>query len=297
MRRFMIHVLLLLWIFCWVTPVVATADSSVSSLSGRGDTDQVWTRLLSEAEQLRLPTKFLKAIPPGFVQFEFDDLRTYAAEYHPGEHRMVLNRSLSFNAAARTLKPLGAMAHRELALLYHELFHAYMDYIKEREGQSVETASMELMQFARQQIVCRYGQVKIAPVVQRMGEIEVRYLTPAESWEALNEAWAVFVGWAVWNQLELQGKSRTSLFQDSPRGEQWLKRLKTAFLNGELRGYYAPEDQTERLVAQKRYLAEQLTAEEVLEIMGQAFGLSNDFVGRAGHHLEFLEKPTCLRSS
>lgn len=297
MRRFMVHALLGVWIFCWCIPVVIAADSSAVSLSGRSEADQVWTRLLSEAEQLHLPTKFLKAIPPEFVQFEFDDLRTYAAEYHPGEHRMVLNRSLSFNAAARTLRPLGTMAHRELALLYHELFHAYMDYIKEREGQPIETGSTELMQFARQQIVCRYGQVKIAPVVQRMGEIEVRYLTPSESWEALNEAWAVFVGWAVWNQLELQGKSRASIFQGAPRGEQWLQRLKTAFLNGELRGYYAPEDQAERLVAQKRHLAEQLAAEEVLEIMKQAFGLSNDFVDRTRHHLEFLEKLPCPHSS
>ena len=293
----MIHVLLLVWSFCWVVPGVAIADSSSANLGGRGESDQVWTRLLSEAEQLRLPTKFLKVIPPGFVQFEFDDLRTYAAEYHPGDHRMVLNRSLSFNAAARTLKPLRTMGHGELALLYHELFHAYMDYLKEQEGQLVESASRELMPFARQQIACRYGQVKIAPVVQRMGEIEVRYLTPSESWEALNEAWAIFVGWAIWNQLELHGKSRTSIFQDSVRAEQWLKRLKAAFQNGELRGYYAPEDQAERLVAKKRYLAEQLTAEEVLEIIRQAFGLPSDFVGRAGHQLGFLGKATCLSSS
>ena len=294
----MIHVLLVVWSFCWAAPVVAAVDSSSVNLSGRGETDQVWTRLLSEAEQLHLPTKFLKAIPSDFVQFEFDDLRTYAAEYHPGEHRMVLNRALSFNAAARTLKPLGAMTHQELALLYHEFFHAYMDYLKEREGQSVASASaMVLMQFAREQIGCRYGQVKIAPLIQRMGEIEVRYLTPSESWEALNEAWAVFVGWAVWNQLELQGTSQASLFQASTRGEQWLKRLKTAFQNGELRGYYAPEDQAERLVAKKRYLAEQVTAEEVLEIVRQAFGFSSDFVGKMEHHLEFLEKPTCAGSS
>lgn len=294
----MIPVLLFLVLWsCWFTPVIAATGSSAESPGGRGVSDQVWTRLLSEAEQLRLPTKFLKVIPPEFVQFEFDDLRTYAAEYHPGEHRMVLNRSLSFNAAARTLKPLGAMAHRELALLYHELFHAYMDYMKEREGELVEPASVELMRFAREQIGCRYGQVKIAPVVQRMGEIEVRYLTQSESWEALNEAWAVFVGWAVWNQLELQGKSRTSLFYDPKRTEPWGKRLKTAFQNGELRGYYAPEDQAERRVAQKRYLAEQLTGEEVSEILKQAFGLSNDFINRIERQLEFLGKPTCARAS
>ena len=85
--------------------------------------------MVGEAEALGLPTKFLKAIPPSFVQFEFDDLHSYAAEYHLGEHRMVLNRALSFNGAGATLRPLGRLTHAEIETLYHELFHAYIDYL------------------------------------------------------------------------------------------------------------------------------------------------------------------------
>jgi hypothetical protein len=91
--------------------------------------DRMWRQLLSEAHALGLPTKFLKAVPPGFIQFEFDDLRTYAAEYHLGEHRMVLNRALSFNGAGAMLRPLGRLTHAEIETLYHELFHAYIDYL------------------------------------------------------------------------------------------------------------------------------------------------------------------------
>src|SRR5262249_38709773 len=157
-------------------------------------------------ERLRLPTTFLKALPSDFIHFEFEDLRTYAAEYHPDEHRMVLNRSLSFNAAGRTLKPLGKMTHKELEVLYHELFHAYMDYLTVIEQQSTKTdeSSEEFLRFARVWQTCRYGAVEITPIVQRKDETESRYLTPGESWEALNETWAIFIGWAVWNQLEVQ---------------------------------------------------------------------------------------------
>ena len=63
---------------------------------------------------MSLPTKFLKAVPPSFVQFEFDDLHSYAAEYHPEDHRMVLNRTLSFNGAGATLLPLGRLTHAEI---------------------------------------------------------------------------------------------------------------------------------------------------------------------------------------
>ena len=85
--------------------------------------------MLREAHALDLPTKFLRAVPPSFVRFEFDDLHSYAAEYHPGEHRMVLNRALSFNGAGATLRPLGRLTHTEIETLYHELFHAYIDYL------------------------------------------------------------------------------------------------------------------------------------------------------------------------
>ena len=50
-----------------------------------------------------LPTAFLKEIDPTFVTVVFEDLRTYAAEYHPEDHRMILNMRLSFNKAGGRL--------------------------------------------------------------------------------------------------------------------------------------------------------------------------------------------------
>jgi hypothetical protein len=275
-----IRLLLVLWC-CWSGPAFL-AEASVTSLSEQGSAGQTWVRFLADAERVQLPTKFLKALPPDFIQFEFDDLRTYAAEYHPDEHRMVLSRSLSFNAAGRILKPLVQMTHKELEVLYHELFHAYMDYLSFREKQSGEAGrrSDDLLGFAREQQVCRYSEVKIAPIVQRQNDMESRYLTQAESWEALNETWAVFIGWTVWNQLEVQRKTGKSMFQERGQAHQWIRRLKAAFENVEFRGYYVPEDPEERRLAQKRYLAKasQLTLREAVVLMKQALGFPYDFV-------------------
>src|SRR5919201_1135993 len=75
---------------------IAASDSSerAPSHSNRG-----WQQLIDQATALGLPTRFLRLIEPGFITLEFEDLHTFAAEYHPEDHRMVLNRSLSFNAA------------------------------------------------------------------------------------------------------------------------------------------------------------------------------------------------------
>ena len=276
----MVRPLLLLWC-CWFGPSLI-AEAAATSLNEENRPDQMWARFLADAERLQLPTKFLKALPPDFIQFEFDDLRTYAAEYHPDEHRMVLNRSLSFNAAGRILKPLVQMTHKELEVLYHELFHAYMDYLSLMEERSREAGrrSEGLLGFAREQQVCRYGEVTIVPIAQRMDETESRYLTQAESWEALNETWAVFIGWTVWNQLEVQHGTGKSMFQDQRQAHQWIRRLKAAFEKVELRGYYVPEDPGERRLAQKRYLAKpsQLTPREAVVLMKQALGFQPNFV-------------------
>ncbi len=288
---------LLLWWCCWWVSA-ALAETAVSSHGELESTSRSWARLLAEAERLRLPTKFLRVLPPDFIQFEFDELRTYAAEYHPGEHRMLLNRSLSLNAAGRVLKPLGRMTHKELEVLYHELFHAYMDYLMVRDVQlrEPERSSQTLLHVATEQQVCRYGEVMITPIVQRMDEVESRYLTEAESWEALNETWAVFVGWVVWNQLELLQQTGKSTFLGERDARQWILRLKRAFEQGEFRGYYVPEEPSERRLAQKRYLAKssQLSLEEALVIMEQAFGFSNDFVKMADVSLGPTWRSTCL---
>ena len=217
--------------------------------------DRMWGQLLSEAHALGLPTKFLKAIPPSFVRFEFDDLHSYAAEYHPGEHRMVLNRALSFNGAGATLRPLGRLTHAEIETLYHELFHAYIDYLVTAAETSPEVVSDPVLAFARVQQGCHYGAVLITPVVQRKSETEERFLTERESWEALNETWAVFVGWIVWNQLELTDSAGRSIQKSGKSQDEWVSRLRSADREGTLRGYYEPEDSAERAIARKRYLA------------------------------------------
>lgn len=274
--------LFLVWC-CWSGPSFLT-KIAVASFNEDAGAGQTWTRLLAQAERLRLPTKFLKTLPPDFIHFDFDDLRTYAAEYHPGEQRMVLNRSLSFNAAGRTLKPLDRMTHKELEVLYHELFHAYMDYLETVEPPSDETGhrSETLLHFAREQQACRYAEVQIAPITLRKDETEARYLTQTESWEALNETWAVFIGWAVWNQLEARAKTGKSMVHEREQGDRWIRRFKRAFENGELRGYYVPEDPDERRLVQKRYLAKpsQLTVKEATTLMKQVLGFQRGLIER-----------------
>lgn len=248
------------------------------SLTGR-----MWTQLLSEAHHLGLPTKFLKAVPPAFVQFEFDDLRTYAAEYHLGEHRMVLNRALSLNGAGATLRPLGRLTHTEIETLYHELFHAYVDYLVTAAASQAEALPDPLLVFARTQQDCRYGAVLITPVVQRKGEAEERFLGERESWEALNETWAVFIGWIVWNQLEVTSGAGQSIQKSGKSQDEWVRRLRIADQEGGLRGYYEPENPHERVVAQKRYLAaaSRLSSLEAVVLMRDVMGFSPGLVTRA----------------
>jgi len=252
--------------------------------------DRMWRQLLSEAHALGLPTKFLKAVPPGFIQFEFDDLRTYAAEYHLGEHRMVLNRALSFNGAGAMLRPLGRLTHAEIETLYHELFHAYIDYLVTAAKASPEAALDPVLVFARAQQDCHYGAVLITPVVQRKGETEERFLTERESWEALNETWAVFVGWVVWNQLELTSSADRSIQKSGKSQEEWLSRLRSADREGTFRGYYEPEDSGERAVARKRYLApaSRLSEPEALVLMKNVIEFPSSLLVRAREVLSGL---------
>ena len=245
--------------------------------------DRMWHQLLSEAHALGLPTKFLAAVPPSFVQFEFDDLHSYAAEYHLGEHRMVLNRALSFNGAGATLRPLGQLTHAEIETLYHELFHAYIDYLVTAAEASTGVVSDPLLAFARVQQRCHYGGVLITPVVQRKGETEERFLTERESWEALNETWAVFIGWIVWNQLELTSRPGRSIQKPGKSQDEWVRRLKIANREGTLRGYYEPDDPAERVVARKRYLASasRLSEQEAAILMKDVMGFSLELQVRA----------------
>lgn len=245
--------------------------------------DRMWGQLLHEAHALGLPTKFLKAVSPSFVRFEFDDLHSYAAEYHPGEHRMVLNRALSFNGAGATLRPLGQLTHAQIETLFHELFHAYIDYLVTEVEASPGVAPNPVLTFARAQQGCHYGSVLITPVVQRKGETEERYLTERESWEALNETWAVFVGWVVWNQLELSSGTGRSIQKPGKSQDEWVRRLWTADREGTFRGYYEPEDTVERAVVRKRYLApaSRLLESEATVILKDVVEFSPNLLARA----------------
>lgn len=272
----------LMW-FAWgwgERAVASKVDTAASApRNGRSSSASVWGRLIAEADQLRLPTMFLKQMPEDFVRFAFEDLRTYAAEYHPRDHLMVLNRSLSFNGAGAVLKPLRTMTHQELQVLYHELFHAYMDYLttfEEQGGKGGHTVPA-LLQFARLQQRCRYGQVAITPLVQRPHDTEVRYLTESESWEALNETWAIFVGWMIWNHLEIHARHGAPVERHDV---QWAERLRTAFSQGEFRGYYVPLDAEEQRVAPKRFLGQssQLTWEEAEVLLLQVIGFPEKIV-------------------
>jgi hypothetical protein len=272
--RKLLAVVLLICAYPWHPAIVIAENRSASN-------ERMWQQLLGEADKLGLPTKFLREVPSDFIRFEFDDLQTFAAEYHLAEHRLVLNRSLSFNAAGATLRPLGRMTHKEIETLYHELFHAYVDYlVTAAESMPAGSQQHPVLSFARSQQHCRYGTVLITPIVQRKTETEERFLTERESWEALNETWAVFVGWVAWNQLDVARGSGRAVLKTGKHREEWLRRLRNADSEGTLRGYYEPEDSAERGVTHKRFLAHasRLSGQEAKVLMDGALGFPPELV-------------------
>ena len=224
------------------------------SAQGPDRTVNTWLNLIEQAEALHLPTGFLKEIDPDFVTVTFEDLRTYAAEYHPEDHRMILNLRLSFNKAGGALMDLERMTHHDVSLLYHELLHSYLDYIFNGPGpEALSPRANRVLSFAREQMRCHYRFVRINPIRQRRDMTEIRFLSEEDSWEVLNETWAVFVGWQIWTKLEQQDNGigpRTDLLIDA-----WAALLSRANTSGELLGYYEPDDPEERRVARKRFIA------------------------------------------
>lgn len=275
--------------FLYIGAAAAQGDPPVHGLKPASDSSRdSWKTLIVQATSLGLPTRFLRAIPPHFVRFEFEDLHAYAAEYHPGDHRMVLNRSLSFNGAGAILQPLSRMTHKELETLFHEFFHAYIDFLESDSAATAEQADgRALMQLARAYQQCRYQDVLITPVVQRKTETEQRYLSEQESWEVLNETWAVFVGWAIWTQLEIRGKGIAGK-KSVDLSEMWLQRLKKSDKDADLRGYYQPEGLEERTVARKRFLAAEyrISLKEIEALMEKALGYPAEFVRKSVEKLE-----------
>ena len=260
------------------------------------DSSRLWRTLVAEAKALHLPTRFLEQVPAQFVTFEFEELHAFAAEYHPAEHRMVLDRSLSLNAAGRTLRPLGKLTHKELETLYHELFHAYMDFLEQEPAPS--EAHTSLMAVAREQQHCRYQQVLITPVLQKKALKEERFLSETESWEALNETWALFIGWAVWTQLEVdkKGAREPQSPRSGPNVSAWIARLNQAEEDAVLSGYYEPEDPNEKLMARKRFLAPEfrLSSRELLLLMKDVLGSQPDMIRQAS---QVLQRPRPVPST
>ncbi len=248
---------------------IAWAEEETSA--NRPNPRNPWPALVQQAETLGLPTEFLTHIDPSFVNITFEDLRTYAAEYHPEDHRMILNMRLSFNEAGGALADLGRMTHHDLALLYHELLHAYMDYLyADQQLTPLNTEDKQVLDFANSQMACHYRFVHINPIRQLKGATELRFLSDQDSWEVMNETWAVFVGWMLWTKLELfEGKLSDATWTDALI-QQWTDRLEKAIQSGELLGYYEPDDPEERKVARKRFIAPSngLTPEDVEHLLG-----------------------------
>jgi len=285
--------LLTLWLTVMLAGVIHAEP--VEAKDRPTESKNSWNALIDQAERLGLPTRFLRLIPPGFVVLEFEDLRAFAAEYHPDGHRMVLNRALSFNAAGGALRPLAKMTHRELGTLYHELFHAYIDYIRSMpDVAAADPNASRLLAFADEQQQCRYQSVTITPVLQRMSATETRYLTDRESWEALNETWAVFVGWATWTRLELSGRRGARGAQNHNATEEWFRRLEKADRDGDLIGYYEPEDPAERMIAQKRYLApsHRISPREVAVLLEALLGEPAEQASRSAAVMEPRQVPS-----
>jgi len=284
----------------WLGVLLLWAGFQAGSAAGaeiQPDVKAQRSALLAQADALGLPTKFLRAIPADFITLEFEDLLAFAAEYHPEEHRMVLNLALSFNAAGGTLKPLAKMTSREVGTLFHEFFHAYMDFARSKAEASADPAIAGLLAFAQDQQQCRYQVVSITPVVQRKSATEVRFLSDREAWEALDETWAVFVGWAVWSRLEQSYGQGAPPNRGRKKDSGWLAHLKKKDRDGDLVGYYEPEDPAERTVARKRYLApsHRITPQEVAVLLEVLWGESRDEARRAAAVME--QKRALLKDS
>src|SRR3970040_2025643 len=93
-----------------------------------------WARLTREAAEMGLPSRFLRLLPLEFVKLEFADLKNVAAEYHPEGHRMVFHLSLSEGNQGKRFRSIKDIPSQDLATLYHELFHAYFDYVDFASG-------------------------------------------------------------------------------------------------------------------------------------------------------------------
>jgi len=220
-----------------------------------------WARLAQEAAGMGLPSRFLRLLPLEFVKLEFADLKNVAAEYHPDSHRMVFHLSLSEGNQGRRFRPVKDIPSQDLATLYHELFHAYFDYVDFASGTPKMTPQgARLYEEAKRFLSCRYTVVELSPGPSQKGvlrkqRIEKRRLTEREGWDALNETWGVFVGWAIWNKLEATDRLNPAARWDWDALEDFLERLDDAYSSGDLTGYFEPANAEDRTRVPRWYLA------------------------------------------
>ena len=230
-----------------------------------------WARLTTETAEMGLPSRFLRLLPLEFVKLEFADLKNVAAEYHPEGHRMVFHLILSEGNLGKRLRSLRQVGNLDLATIYHELFHAYFDYVDFASGTPRMTPQgARLNAEAKRFAACRYSVVEVSPIsaqqnAPRKGRFEKRRITERESWDALNETWGVFVGWAIWNKLETTDQLNPATRWDWDTVEEYLDRLETAYVNRELTGYFEPANQAERRGIPRWYLgpSHAISAQEI----------------------------------
>jgi hypothetical protein len=220
-----------------------------------------WARLTREAAEMGLPSRFLRLLPREFVKLEFADLKNVAAEYHPDGHRMVFHLNLSEGNRGQRLRFLRQIGNHDLATIYHELFHAYFDYVEfASDTPRMTPQGTRLYAEAKRYAACRYSVVEISPTATqksapRKGRFEKRRISEREGWDALNETWGVFVGWAIWHKLEATDRLNPAARWDWETVEAYLDRLETAYVNGEMAGYFEPANQVERRGIPRWYLA------------------------------------------
>src|SRR5712691_12764890 len=145
-----------------------------------------WAQLSREAAAMGLPSRFLRLLPLEFVKLEFADLKNVAAEYHPDGHRMVFHLNLSEGNEGKRLRSLQQIGNRDLATIYHELFHAYFDYVDFASGTPRMTPQgARLYAEAKRFAACRYAVVEISPIsaqknALRTGGFDKRRITERE---------------------------------------------------------------------------------------------------------------------
>ncbi len=243
-----------------LTSVLILLLLSMSALAAPvPDSPLEWARFTKELAAAGLPARFLTVLPAEFVQLEFVDLKTAAAEYHPTGHRMVFHVALSENHQGRRFRPIRDISNYELATMYHEFVHAYFDYLEFAAGSArMPEDAARVQTQAKRLLACRYTVVDVVvgpkeKAHQRRVSTEHRRVSESEGWDALNETWGVFVGWAIWNKLEVTNRLQSDW--DAEAVELFWNRLSEAIEEGVLTGYFEPADPQARQVLPRLYLA------------------------------------------